>query len=124
MTLETVPVLIEFASGTSLYREPDLLSDLPIVRNGPPGTFVVFPNDLRVSLPTDQIVFADDTGGRARVGFGGMCFAGVEGSRLMFFRVRELHSEERLSPARSHTMTLAPDWVVSIFVDGRIAWSL
>ena len=122
MTLETVPLLIEFARDTSLYREPDLLSDLPIVRNGPPGTFVVFPSGLRVSLPTDQIVFADDAGGRARVGFGGMRFTGLEEGRLMFFRVRELHPEEQLSPARSHTMMLAPHWVVSILVDGRLVW--
>ena len=31
----------------------------------------LFPNGLRVSLPTDQIVAADDDGGRARVAFGG-----------------------------------------------------
>ncbi len=122
MTLETVPLLIEFAPDTSLYRESDLLSDLPIVRNGPPGTFVVFPSGLRVSLPTDQIVFTDDAGGRARVGFGGMRFAGLEGGRLMFYRVRELHPEEQLSPARSHTMMLAPHWVVLIFVDGCPVW--
>jgi hypothetical protein len=41
------------------------------VEDGPPGTFVLFPHGLRVSLPTDQIVAADDDGGRARVAFGG-----------------------------------------------------
>jgi hypothetical protein len=116
------PLRIEFAPGTSLYREADLVSQLPIVRNGPAGTFVVFPDGLRVSLPTDQIVFADDRGGRARVGFGGMRFTGMEGGRLTFLRVRELHPEAQLSPARSHVMTLDPSWVSSILVDGDAVW--
>src|SRR5882724_6034726 len=96
--MEEIPLLIEFAPHTLLHREQDLVSHLPIVRNGPPGTFVVFPNGMRVSLPTDQIVFADDTGGCARVGFWGMSFAGIDGDRLIFFRVRERHPEEELSP--------------------------
>lgn len=119
--MEDVPLLIEFAPHTSLYRERDLLSQLPIVRNGPAGTFVVFPGGVRVSLPTDQIVFADDTGGFARVGFGGMTFAGLEEGRLIFVRVRDLQPEERLSPARSHKMTLQPHMVSSILVNGRPA---
>src|SRR5438132_13045586 len=65
-------LLIDFVAPTALLREEHRPSTLPIVGNGPPGTFVLFPNGLRVSLPTDQIVFADDTGGHARVGFGGM----------------------------------------------------
>ena len=74
---------IEFAPGTSLYRERDLVSQLPILRNGPAGTFVMFPTGLRVSLPTDQIVNMDDTGGCARVAFGGMHFSGVDDGRLI-----------------------------------------
>jgi hypothetical protein len=108
--MEDVPLLIEFAPQTSLYRERDLVSQLPIVRNGPAGTFVVFPGGVRVSLPTDQIVFADDTGGCARVGFGGMSFAGLD-------------PEEQLSPARSHKMMLEPHLVSSIRVRGRAVWS-
>ena len=76
--MQDIPLLIDFAAPTSLLREQNRLSTLPIVGNGPPGTFVLFPDGLRVSLPTDQIVFADDTGGHARVGFGGMRFAGSE----------------------------------------------
>ena len=117
-----VPLLIEFAAGTSLYREQHRASDLPIVGNGPPGTFVVFPGGIRVSLPTDQIVFADEAGDRARVGFGGMRFSGTEVGRLLFRRVRELHPEDQLSPARSHTMILEPRLVSSIHVDGRRVW--
>jgi hypothetical protein len=121
--MDDFPLLIEFAPQTSLYRERDLVSDLPIVRNGPAGTFVIFPNGVRVSLPTDQIVFADDTHGAARVGFGGMSFAGAEEGHLVFVRVRDLQPEEQLSPARSHIMKLEPHMVCSIFVDGRPVWS-
>lgn len=120
--VETFDLLIEFAAGTSLYHERDLVSQLPIVRNGPPGTFVVFPDGLRVSLPTDQIVYSDNTGAGARVAFGGMQFAGVEGGQLVFHRVREMHPEEQLSPARSRTMLLHPQWVLSISAEGRHVW--
>jgi hypothetical protein len=120
--MDNVPLLIEFAPNTALYRERDRVSHLPIVRNGPAGTFVVFPDGLRVSLPTDQVVFADDTSGAARVGFGGMRFVGMEEGRLIFLRVRDLQPEEQLSPARSHTMRLDPRMVASIFVDGRSVW--
>ena len=65
--MDDVPLLIEFAPHTVLCRERDVLSQFPIVRNGPAGTFVVFPSGVRVSLSTDQIVVADDTGGFARV---------------------------------------------------------
>jgi hypothetical protein len=116
------PLLIEFAPQTSLYREPDRVSQLPIVRNGPPGTFVVFPDGMRVSLPTDQIVFADDTDGAARVGFGGMSFTGSADGQLIFVRVRELQPEEQLSPARSHVMRLEARMVSSILEDGRPVW--
>jgi hypothetical protein len=116
------PLLIEFAPHTSLYREPDRVSQLAIVRNGPPGTFVVFPDGMRVSLPTDQIVFADDTDGAARVGFGGMSFTGSADGQLIFVRVRELQPEEQLSPARSHVMRLETRMVSSILEDGRPVW--
>jgi hypothetical protein len=117
-----MPLLIDFASPTALLREQNRSSTLPIVGNGPPGTFVLFPNGLRVSLPTDQIVFADDTSGHVRVGFGGMQFVGFEGGRLVFVRIRELFPEDQLSPDRSHTMRLDPQWVATIAVDGRPVW--
>lgn len=121
---ESAVVLIEFAAPSSLLREQDRPSALPIVGNGPPGTFVIFPGGLRVSLPTDQIVFADDTGGNARVGFGGMRFVGLEGERLVFVRFRELVPEDQLSPARSHTMLLDPLWVAAISAEGWVVWPL
>ena len=117
-----IPLLIDFAASTSIYREDDRPSTLPIIGNGPPGTFVIFANGIRVSLPTDQIVFADDTGGHARVGFGGMRLVGLEEGRLVFVRIRELLPEDRLSPDRSHKMLLEPEWVARISVDGHAVW--
>ena len=115
-------VTVEFAAGTSVFREADRESQLPILGNGPPGTFVVFPGGFRVSLPTDQIVGTDESSGRVRVIFGGMRFVGIEDGRLKLVRERELHPEDQLSPARSHVMFLQPEWVASISVDGRDVW--
>ncbi|MBL8843927.1 MAG: hypothetical protein JNL90_20560 [Planctomycetes bacterium] len=121
-SLAGIPLLIEFRGPSSLEREVDRPSQLPILGNGPPGTFVRFPAGLLVSLPTDQVVFAEDAGGRVRVGFGGMRFVGVEAGQLLFRRVRELFPEAQLSPARSHAMRLDPAWVAAIDADGRRAW--
>ena len=120
--MEPVPLLIDFTALTSLLREENRISTLPIVGNEPPGTFVLFPNGLRVSLPTDQIVFAEDAGGHARVGFGGMRFVGLDEGRLVFVRIRELFTEDQLSPARSHTMRLDLQWVAKISIDGQPVW--
>jgi hypothetical protein len=120
--MEIPPLLIDFAAQTSLHRELDRPSDLRIIGNGPPGTFVLFPHGLRVSLPTDQIVLADDCDGHVRVGFGGMRFVGLEDGRLVFVRVRELLPEEQLSPSRGHTMRLKPEWVATMSVGGRPVW--
>ena len=117
-----MPLLIDFAAPSALLREQNRMSALPILGNGPPGTFVLFPNGYRVSLPTDQIVFADDTSGHARVEFGGMQFVGWEDGQLVFVRVRELFPEDQLSPARSHTMRLDPQWVDTLSVDGQPIW--
>jgi len=117
-----LPLVIVFAPGTSLYREQDLISHLPIVRNGPAGTFVVFPSGVRVSLPTDQVVSADERDGAAQVGFGGMRFTGASEGRLHFVRERDLLPEEQLSPARSHIMTLEANMVSSVLVDGHLVW--
>ena len=119
---QIIPLVIEFAAPSRLVRERDRRSALRIVGNGPPGTFVLFPTGLRVSLPTDQIVLAEEIGGYVRVGFGGMQFVGVEDGRLAFNRVRELYPEEQLSPARSHKMLLDPAWVAAVVVDGQRAW--
>ena len=119
------PLLIEFVPGTRISRDPafvEFVSTLPLVRNGPPGTSVVFQDGAKVALPTDQIVFAEDDGGAAQVGFGGMSFDGMEGGQLVFLRVRDLQPEEFLSPQRGRRMTLTPGMVASIAVDGRVVW--
>jgi len=116
------PLLIEFVSGTRIAREPEVVSKLPILHNGPPGTSVIFRDGTEVPLPTDQIVFAEDTGGAAHVGFGGMSFEGLDGDDLVFLRVRDLQPEALLSPERGRRMTLEPRLVASIAVDGRVVW--
>jgi hypothetical protein len=121
--VDDIPLIIDFATPSSIFREHHRISPLRIIRNGPPGTFVVFRDGLRVSLPTDQIVFADDAGGHARVGFGGMQFVGAEEGHLVFTRIRELFAEDQLSPARSHTMLLDSHWVATVSADGRPIWS-
>jgi hypothetical protein len=113
--------LITFAAGATLQRESDRASDLPIHRNGPPGTFVILPG-VRVSLPTDQIVFVEERDGLVAVGFGGFRFDGLRDGQLTFTRVRELRPEQELSPDRSFTMRLQPEWVAAIDVDGVRVW--
>jgi hypothetical protein len=116
------PLLIEFVAETRLERDPDRVPKLAIVQNGPPGTRVVFADGSKVPLPTDQIVFADDATGCARVAFGGMSFEGLEDDFLVCYRVRELQPEALLSPERGRRMTLKPDMVAAIYVDGRRVW--
>ena len=118
----SAPLLVEFTAGTRVVREPDHTPGLPIVQNGPPGTFVHFPGGGRVPLPTDQIVSATNDEGRARVGFGGMSWSGVEAGQLVFFRVRDLRPAHELSPERGRRMTLEPWMVESVIVDGVLAW--
>ena len=120
--LVIIPLLIDFVTPSSIFQEENRVSTLRIIGNGPPGTFVVFPHGLRVSLPTDQIVFSDDSGGHARVGFGGMRFVGSEEGHLVFVRIRELLPEDQLSPARSHTMRLDPQRVATVSVEGCAVW--
>jgi hypothetical protein len=121
--MNAYPLLIEFVTGSRIAREPEVVSMLPILRNGPPGTSVIFRDGAGVPLPTDQIVFAEDDGGAARVGFGGMSFDGLDGGQLVFLRVRDLQPEALLSPERGRRMTLEPRMVSSIVVDGRVVWS-
>ena len=118
----TFPLVVEFVRGTRLEREVEHSSALPIVGNGPPGTFVCFADGRRVPLPTDQIVLGEDADDGARVGFGGMSFVGLEDEVLVFRRVRDLRPERELSPERRNRMTLLPEMVAAIFVDGRLAW--
>jgi len=119
--LPAVPLVVEFASGSALVLEHDRKSDLMILRNGPPGTFVRL-GDVRISLPTDQIVTSEARVASVSIGFGGMRFVGMHDGHLTFQRVRELRPEEELSPDRSWTMTLEPHWVTAIYQDGMQVW--
>jgi hypothetical protein len=122
--MENLPLIIDFTAPSSVRLERHRVSALPIIGNGPPGTFVIFPAGLSVSLPTDQIVFVDDSGGHVRVGFGGMQLVGVADGQLVFTRIRELFPEDQLSPARSHEMHLDVRWVTAITAGGRPAWPI
>ena len=117
----TAPLVVRFVPGSALHVERDRVSELPIHRNGPPGTFVKLAGGLRVSLPTDQIVSIHDSDA-VIVGFGGMRFTGVEQTRLTFLRVRDLRPESQLSPDRSWRMTLEIAWVAWVQQDGVQAW--
>jgi hypothetical protein len=118
------PLVVEFVAGSKIQREPDHVSGLPIVQNGPPGTFVTFAGGGRVPVPTDQIVSVDDTAGFASVGFGGMSFEGTEDGLLVFYRVRDLLPEAQLSPERGKRMTFEPSTIGAVLVDGRRVWPL
>ena len=122
--VEHAPVFcaVEFVQGSRVYQERPFVPGLPVVQNGPPGTFVTFAVGWRVPLPTDQIISAEDASGAARVGFGGMRFDGVEHGLLTFRRVRDLAAEHQLSPERGRRMTLDPKMVAAVFMEGRLAW--
>ena len=83
---------------------------------------MTFADGRRVPLPTDQIVLAEDNGGAARVGFGGMRFDGIEEGMLTFLRVRDLVAGHELSPERGRRMTLEPRMIAAVFMEGRLAW--
>jgi hypothetical protein len=53
-----------------------------------------------------------------------MSFEGIEDGSLVFYRVRDLRPEEELSPQRGRRMTLDPEIVSAVYVDGRKVWGL
>lgn len=120
--MATTPLLIEFIAGTRLFREAAFTTGLPIVGNGPPGTFVIFPAGHRVPLPTDQVTEYDDGSGAARVSFGGMRFAGLQNGQLVFHRFKDLWPAAQLSPERGIRMTLETAMVAAVLVDGVQVW--
>jgi hypothetical protein len=124
MSETTEATVVEFAVGTTIEREPESRSALPIVGNGPPGTWVRFADGTRVPLPTDQIVEAVERDGFAVVSFGGMRFTGIEGTRLNFVRERDVWPAEALSPERRGRMTLERAMVTCVRVGARRVWPL
>lgn len=120
--MQDPPLRIRFVENTRLRREAAFSSGLPIIGNGPPGTFVVFPNGREVPLPTDQIVASDDDSGAALVSFKKLHFDGLERGQFVFRRIKELWPDEQLSSERSRKMTLRVDMVAAIFVSGVLVW--
>jgi hypothetical protein len=118
-----VPLLIEFAPHTSLYRERELVSQLLIIRNGPAATFVVF------STPPESVSAHRSDHFRRR-------YRRLRSSGVWRDAVRRIGRgtpgvctdsrtvpEDQLSPDRSHKMLLDPQWVATIAVDGRRVWA-
>ena len=62
------PLLVEFVSGTTLYREPETIPKLPIVQNGPPEVPQLFVELLLEWARPPQV--ASDMGGRPSYGAG------------------------------------------------------
>jgi hypothetical protein len=120
--LKKIPVVVEFIPGSRITRGKPVERSLPILQNGPPGTYVHFAGGRMVPVPTDQVVLCDDSTGSARVGFGGMRFCGVEEDLLSFRRVQDLLPAEFLSPERGWHMTFELDTVAKVFVLGEQVW--
>ena len=62
--MDDFPLLIELVSGTSIYREPETVSLLPIVQNGPPGAFVIFADGRK---PAPARIDVEGRSGRAAI---------------------------------------------------------
>jgi hypothetical protein len=113
---------IEFAPGSRVQRDRAVRCDLPLVRNGPPATWIVFADGRGLGVPTDQILEFGDTAGAARVEFGGMRFEGLQDGYLVFRRVREVLPEEQLAPERGRLLKVQPTDVARVHVEGRAVW--
>jgi hypothetical protein len=113
-------LVIELVPGARVQREAELVPHLPIVDNGPPATTVIFADGTRVPLPTHRVVSVDDAaeGRGARVGLGGMSFAGLVAGLLLF--VREPAAAPSSEPGTR--MTLAPSMVACVTLAGRVVW--
>ena len=97
------------------------VSQLPIVGNGPPGH--LRRRGEHQNLSADRL-------DRQRRRLAGFCPRGIwrdavrwRGKRTtMFVRIREMLPEDQLSPARSHTMRLNPEWVSKVWLLGELVW--
>jgi hypothetical protein len=113
---------IEFAPGSRIQRDQPVPTTLPLLRPIPPATWIVFADGRGLGVPTDQIVASDEAGGRARVGFGGMRFDGVEEDKLVFRRAAEVWPEHALAPERGRVLKVAPGDVARVLVAGQVVW--
>ena len=113
---------IEFVAGSRVRRDEPVRSQLPLVRNGPPATWIVFADGRGLGVPTDQILRAEDSGGAARVAFGGMRFDGAEDGWLVFRRAREVLAEEQLAPERGRELKVRVQDIARVIASGKPAW--
>lgn len=119
---QSIPLVVEFVKGSKIRQDEPAESPLPVLYSSPPGTYVTLPSGREIPIPTDQIVLEEQNESSLRIGLGGMSFEGVENEHLVFWRVRDLWPEEKLSPERSLKMTLHPESVKSIIWNGQRVW--
>lgn len=113
---------LEFVPGSRIERQKPVKSALPLVRNGPPATWVVFADRMGIGVPTDQIVTAQDAAGAAHVQFGGMRFDGEDGTFLVFRRESEVRPEHELMPERGRELKIERARVARVLSGDRVLW--
>jgi threonine dehydratase len=113
---------VRFATGSRIRRDDPVPTTLPLIRNAPPATWVVFADGRGLGIPTDQILSAGDAGGAAIASFGGMRFDGLEDGWLCFRRDREVLPEDQLAPERGRLLRVPPADIATVLVEGRLAW--
>lgn len=113
-----IPVLIDFAPGS----EFEACETLPSESEALPKTAIRLASGETVELPTEQIILKDESAGTARVGLGGMSFEGMERDQLVFWRVRDLLPEEKLSSSFDYKLLLDPAKVARVTIQGTQVW--
>ena len=120
------PVVVEFSKGAKVFVDPGIPTTPvhPDLREGPPPTQVRLADGTLVELPSDQMLFSEQTkSGTSRVGLGGMSFEGTsDEGKLLFWRVLDLLPEENIAWNRIDRIALDPRQVSQVLVDGRVVW--
>jgi hypothetical protein len=114
--IQQIPLVVEFTSGSRVHHEGVKLE------SETPSSYVVLPSGEQIEIPSDQVVLDENAKGQARVGFGGMSFEGVEDDRLVFWRVRDLLPESLLPSSTTDKLTLDPQVVSAVRVQGVQVW--
>jgi hypothetical protein len=118
----SVPLVVEFARGSRIRREDADEISFTVSQEVLPVTFVQFPDGSQVSIPTDQVVLGEDSHGAALIGFGGMCFEGMEDEQLVFWRVCDVVRGEYMLSGPRERMALALPLVSRVVVRGTQVW--
>jgi hypothetical protein len=110
MTQSQIPVLIEFVPGSRF---------LPKQEGETRGVSTVLLADGRcVEVPEDQVIFADEKSGQARLGLGGMSYEGIRDDRFELWRVRDLWPEDRIAVSSEQRILVAREMVSRILLEG------